>query len=99
MAQRGTFDLSCPFKSLVLRDARHEVTRTPLSVADDRQWTLKSDVQLFTGPPSLDKGLLVWCGEGDTEILRVEWDRARAVIGVPGRIPAGTSVLNLLSTL
>lgn len=99
MAQRGTFDLSCPFKSLVLRDALHEVARTPLSVADDRQWTLKSDVQLFIGPPSLDKGQLVWCGEDNTEILRVAWDRAREVIGVPGRIPAGTSLLNLLSTL
>jgi hypothetical protein len=80
MVQRlGAFDLTCPFASLVLRDSRHEVTRTHLSVADDQQWTLKADVQLFTNQPQLDKGLLVWCGKDDAEILRIAWDRARDV--------------------
>jgi hypothetical protein len=95
-----SFQLACPFKSLILRDAGQEVTRTDLRVSDDSQWTLEQDVQICPpGQPVPTRGLLVWCGDNDAAIIQVAWERARDILGVPARIPKGTSLLGLLATL
>ena len=91
--------LTCPLTTVVLRDEGREVARASLSVANDAAWTLEEDVQLFTRLPILKKGLLIWCAADYTEIFSVAWERALRIIGVSGRIPAGTSLLDLLVSM
>jgi hypothetical protein len=91
--------LTCPLTFVVLRDEDREIARASLRVAPDQGWTLEQDVQLFTRLPLLKKGLLIWCGEDCTEILSVAWEKALRIIGVSGRIPAGTSLLDLLEAM
>ena len=80
----------------MLRDEGREVARASLHVASDAAWTLEEEVHLFTRLPILKKGLLIWCADDYTEIFSVAWERALRIIGVSGRIPAGTSLLDLL---
>jgi hypothetical protein len=81
---------------VVLRDGGREIARASLQVANDAAWTLEEDVRLFTRLPILTKGLLIWCADDSTEVFSVAWERALRIIGVSGRIPAGTSLLDLL---
>lgn len=91
--------LTCPLTLIVLRDGRQEVARAILHVANDAAWTLEEDVRLFTRLPILKKGLLVWCADDYTEVLSVAWEKAMRVIGVTGRIPAGTSMLDFMMAM
>jgi hypothetical protein len=91
--------LMCPLAIVLLLDEGREVSRAPLKVARDAAWTLEEDVRLFTRLPTLTRGFLVWCAEDYTQIFSVAWERALRIIGASGRIPAGTSLLDLLAEL
>ena len=99
MALFQPLDLSCPFSTILFRDGSDVLTSVDLKVADDQAWTLKEDVHLFNGQPSVVEGVLVWCADGTHEVLRISWERAKQAIGCDGLIPAGTSLLSLLARL
>ena len=99
MALFQPLDLSCPFSSILVRDASSVLARVDLKVADDQAWTLKEPVRLYEATAPSDSDIVVWCADGSHEVLRVSWERAKEAIGDTGRIPAGTSLLSLLARL
>ena len=89
---------ACPFRSILIRQDGHDVGSVPLDVSDDEQWTLQASVRLFEEAPSGDTWLFL-CDDGGREVLAIRWEKAQHLIDSPGLIPAGTSLLVLISGL
>ena len=86
---------ACPFTTVVLRDDGHDVYRRRLVVKPDEQWTLRMPVDLSDRPTDPDHALLIWC-IGPDEVFQTGWDRAQRNVK-NGSLPAGTSLLRLMS--
>jgi hypothetical protein len=89
---------SCPFTSVRLKAGTREFFRSPIAVHDDDEWTLRRTVAIPRAADAPNSALLVWC-IGSTEVMAVEWARALRWLGDKDRLPAGTSLLKLLSEM
>lgn len=88
----------CPFTSVRLREGEREFFRSPIKMYSDQDWTLRRPVELSTSEDVPEGALLVWCVDS-TEVMALEWNRARHWLGDRDRIPAGTSLLQLIEEM
>jgi len=88
--------LSCPFVSVIVRHHDELVLMAPLRVRDDRDWTLEERLALPI--ERFRDDFLIWLSADEKEVLRTPCARLTKFVDGTGYVPAGTSLLTLLSS-